>query len=253
MPLLKIRPIPLCAALTLMAAGAVFAQDAKAPPPAPPKNLKLIPANVDLMDVMRGFNEALGVKCAFCHVAGDFASDANPNKETARKMIALVRQTEPFFASSNAPFPRGYHEVDCLTCHRGNTKPETKAPVYWFNKREAFNPPKDNDPGVNLKVLPPGTPVHGSHSLMEDFRDALNVDCAYCHGATGGFADDSNPRKDIARKMIELQRVINANFPGTGVYPAGMQAVTCYTCHRGNPHPESLSNHRYEGPVPARP
>jgi hypothetical protein len=88
---------------------------------------------------------------------------------------------------------------------------------------------------------------------MEDFRDALNVDCGYCHGAPGGFAVDTNPRKDTARKMIEMLRRINANFPGTGVFPQGMQAVTCYTCHRGDPHPASLSNKRYEAspaPVP---
>ena len=54
------------------------------------------------------------------------------------------------------------------------------------------------------------------------------------------------PRKDLARKMILLVRQINANFPGTGVFPQGQQVVTCYTCHRGNPHPESLSNRRYE-------
>ena len=101
-----------------------FAQQAKAP--APPKNLKLIPANVDLSDVMLGFNEALGVQCTYCHVAGDFASDANPLKETARNMITLVRRAEPFFPSTAGPFPRGYHEVDCMTCHRGKTQPETK-------------------------------------------------------------------------------------------------------------------------------
>lgn len=253
MLLMKIRQIPIYAIVTLtISAGSLFAQEAKAP--APPKNLKLIPANVDLRDVMLGFNEALGVQCTFCHVAGDFASDANPLKETARNMITLVRRAEPFFPSTAGPFPRGYHEVDCMTCHRGKTQPETKAAFYWIATREARNGPNtETTPGVNLKVLPPGTPVHGAHSLMEDWRDALNVDCAYCHGGTAGQADDSNPRKDITRKMIQLLRVINANFPGTGVYPAGKQEVTCYTCHRGDPHPESLSNHRYQGPIPARP
>ena len=86
---------------------------------------------------------------------------------------------------------------------------------------------------------------------MEDFRDALNVDCGYCHGGTG-FADDSNPRKELARKMILMLRRINANFPGTGVFPEGSQAVTCYTCHRGDTHPTSLSNKRYTAPIPAK-
>jgi photosynthetic reaction center cytochrome c subunit len=60
---------------------------------------------------------------------------------------------------------------------------------------------------------------------------------------------DSNPRKDIARKMIMLVRQINANFPGTGVFPVGDQEVTCWTCHRGDPHPVSLGNRRYPPPA----
>jgi hypothetical protein len=216
-----------------------------------PKNLKLIPANVDLTDVMRAFNEALGVQCNYCHVAGDFASDGNPLKETARSMIALVRQTEAFFPSNGGQFPVGYHEVDCFTCHRGKTTPDPPKPVHFQNKREALGGPTETGLGTNLKVLPPDAHVHGTGSLMEEFRDALNVDCAYCHGGGKNQADDSNPRKDVSRRMIELQRRINANFPGTGVYPQGPQVVTCNTCHRGDPHPASLSNRRYEGPVPA--
>ena len=80
---------------------------------------------------------------------------------------------------------------------------------------------------------------------MGEFRDALNVDCNYCHGGGRTQEVDINPRKDIARKMIMLVRQINTNFPGTGVFPVGNQAVTCYTCHRGDPHPAAL---RVAGP-----
>jgi hypothetical protein len=48
--------------------------------------------------------------------------------------------------------------------------------------------------------------------------------------------------------MILLVRQINANFPGTDVFPVGNQEVTCWTCHRGDPHPVSLGNKRYELP-----
>lgn len=220
---------------------------------APPKNLKILAADGDLIDAMRGFNEALGVQCTYCHVAGDFASDGNARKGTARAMIAMVRQLEASFPSTGGVFPRGYHEVDCVTCHRGNAKPETKSPTHFLNARDKPGAVYPNDPVKNFKVLPAGTPVHGDGSVMEVFRDALNVDCGYCHGGPGGFAGDANPRKDTARKMIEMLRRINANFPGTGVYPQGTQVVTCYTCHRGDPHPTSLSNKRYElspAPVP---
>jgi hypothetical protein len=49
--------------------------------------------------------------------------------------------------------------------------------------------------------------------------------------------------------MILLVRQINTNFPGTGVFPVGPQMVTCYTCHRGDTHPMSWSNKRYELPA----
>jgi hypothetical protein len=251
----KRTPIRVLIFLNLAAVFPLFAQQGTGPAAAvaPPKNLKFLAADGDLIDAMRGFNEALGVQCSYCHVAGDFAADSNPRKGTARTMIAMVRQLEASFPSTGGVFPRGYHEVDCVTCHRGKAKPETKSPIHFLNARDKPGAVYPTDPPTNFKVLPAGTVVHGEGSVMEDFRDALNVDCGYCHGGPGGFAGDTNPRKDTARKMIEMLRRINANFPGTGVFPQGMQAVTCYTCHRGDPHPTSLSNKRYEAspaPVP---
>jgi hypothetical protein len=220
--------------------------------PAPaPKNLKLLAANSDIRFIMRNFADALGVKCTYCHVEGDFAADTNPKKEMARKMIAMVRLIDTSFPSSAGAFPEGYHEVDCSTCHRGSVKPETKAPRKFYNRANSMGaPPPPQNPGASLKVLPPDTRVHGADSLMGEFRDALNVDCGYCHGGDKPLQNDVNPRKDIARKMILLVRQINANFPGTGVFPVGNQVVTCYTCHRGDPHPATVSNLRYDPPAP---
>ena len=88
--------------------------------PAPTyKNLKLLAANSDVPFIMLSFNEALGVQCTYCHVQGDFAADDNPKKEMARKMIGMGRDINTSFPSGNGVFPDGYHEVDCLTCHRG--------------------------------------------------------------------------------------------------------------------------------------
>jgi hypothetical protein len=98
-------------------------------------------------------------------------------------------------------------------------------------------------PITNLKLLPPDTRVHEEGSVMEDFRDALSVNCQYCHAGGGDWASDANPRKEIARQMIVMVREINAKFPGTGVFPKGHQEVTCFSCHRGNPHPETIAPH----------
>src|SRR5262245_59346029 len=94
----------------------------------PAKNLKLLAPNTEMLFVMQNFNEALGVQCTYCHVQGDFASDANPKKDVARKMISMVRLIDTSFPSSVGNFPDGYHEVDCVTCHRGSVKPEIQAP-----------------------------------------------------------------------------------------------------------------------------
>jgi len=247
-PILRVRLV----VSLLFSAALLSAQPAttKGVATAAPRNLKLLAADADIADVMRGFDEALGVRCDYCHVSGDFASDANPHKETARKMIAMIRQIDSSFPSATGVFPDGYHEVDCSTCHRGKAKVETKSPQYFQNRRDAggFNPPKEK--AVSLKVLPPNTEVHGKGSIMEDFRDALLVDCGYCHQGTN-WVSDANPRKEIGRQMILMTRKINANFPGSGVYPAAPQAVSCYTCHRGQPHPLSAANKNYT-PPPAK-
>lgn len=214
-----------------------------------PKNLKLLSPKDDIPFTMRTFTQALGVQCTYCHVQGDFASDSNPKKDVARKMIGIVRQIDSNFAGSAGDYPAGNHEVDCNTCHRGSTKPETKAAKQFFNYNESLGQkPPPPTPAVSLKVLPPDTQVHGAGSLMERFRDELGVDCGYCHGGGKGFESDHNPRKTVARDMIRMVRQINANFPGTGVYPVGNQAVTCFTCHRGETHPAALMNVNYGPP-----
>jgi hypothetical protein len=215
------------------------------------KNLKLLDSKSDISFVMQMFDEALGVQCTYCHGEGDFAADTNPKKEMARKMIGMVRLIDTSFPSSAGAFPDGYHEVDCITCHRGSVKPETMAPTKFYNRANSLGTIQaDERPGVSLKLLPPDTPVHGGDSLMGEFRDALGVDCNYCHGGGRPQEVDINPRKDIARKMIMLVRQINSQFPGTGVFPVGNQEVTCYTCHRGDTHPASMSNRRYDPPRP---
>src|SRR5580700_5038951 len=122
------------------------------PPPAP-KNLKLLAANSDIRFVMQNFNEALGVQCTYCHVQGDFAADTNPKKEMARKMIGMVRLIDTSFPSSAGAFPDGYHEVDCITCHRGNVKPVTMAPTKFYNRANSLGTIQPEEaPGVSLKV-----------------------------------------------------------------------------------------------------
>src|SRR5882672_8897452 len=126
-----------------------------AAPPNPPKNLKLLAPTTEIPFIMRSLNEALGVECTYCHVQGDFAADTNPKKEMARKMISMVRLIDTSFPSSVGVFPDGYHEVDCITCHRGNVKPEINAPSKYYNRNNSIGVPVADDrrPGISLKLL----------------------------------------------------------------------------------------------------
>jgi len=64
--------------------------------------------------------------------------------------------------------------------------------------------------------------------------DNLGLDCADCHPGAGSDKVDwviDTPQKKTARKMIEMVGVINkTNF-------AGVQMVTCWTCHHGRDRP----------------
>jgi Photosynthetic reaction centre cytochrome C subunit len=86
-----------------------------------PKNLKLLKPE-EVRAAMRSFTVGLGVNCGFCHTQGDFASDENSNKVTARRMIAMARQ-------ANASFPDGKERVTCYTCHRGEAEPKSAPPA----------------------------------------------------------------------------------------------------------------------------
>ena len=114
--------------LVLFLSFAAFGQEGPPPggppgrrmPMPPPKNLKLLPPE-HLMETMQTFRVALGVRCDFCHVQGDFASDENPKKEIARHMIQMVTQI-------NANFTDGKAHVSCYTCHRGAAMPLMEPP-----------------------------------------------------------------------------------------------------------------------------
>jgi hypothetical protein len=77
--------------------------------------LKGLPAN-EVLTVMQSFSEGLGVKCVYCHVsAEEAAKDDKPTKQTARKMLEMVREI-------NKGYPTG-GQVTCYTCHRGSAQP----------------------------------------------------------------------------------------------------------------------------------
>jgi hypothetical protein len=82
-----------------------------------PKNLKILTAD-QVMPAMRSYTAGLGVKCDFCHVSGDFASDEKKPKLTARRMIAMTTQI-------NTTHFAGKDRISCFTCHHGENEPKS--------------------------------------------------------------------------------------------------------------------------------
>jgi hypothetical protein len=88
-------------------------------------NLKVlhgIHSRDQLLNVMRGFTEALGVKCDFCHNSDNFASDEKIQKRTARVMIKMVANMD-----ENYLVGQQTEKATCFTCHRGASIPKLVA------------------------------------------------------------------------------------------------------------------------------
>jgi len=98
------------------------------------QNLRVLQEDIgreDLIEVMRGFSFALGVRCQYCHVGGDgvsfdgveFEKDDDPDKRKARFMMRMTEnlnlQVLPLLPERDEP----RSEITCKTCHRGLAKP----------------------------------------------------------------------------------------------------------------------------------
>jgi hypothetical protein len=109
-------------AMLLLLAAAAWGQEKKQEkgPPPNPTNLKVLKtkSGAEVRQIMRTFTTGLGVQCVYCHLQGNFPSDENPKKETARHMIQMT-------AEINRQFPDGKMHVSCFTCHRGEAEPKT--------------------------------------------------------------------------------------------------------------------------------
>jgi len=138
----------------------------------------------------------------------------------------------------------------------------------------------------NLQVLPKDISNHDLDSVMHHFSASLGVRCNFCHVRNEAekkmdFASDDKPEKKVARKMMLMAIDINKNyFKGmdmnmdhdmdssmnkdmhhdmdttmVNAEPSKymLQTVTCFTCHRGDPHPESKTPTMPAGPKPPMP
>jgi hypothetical protein len=142
-------------AMALCIAASLPQQPQQGPPPGF-QNLKVLPKNLthqQLGHIMEQWAGSLGVHCTFCHVRDeaakkmDFASDAKPEKTTARHMFQMMNKINKkyFEAKKDSLGMMMESGVACVTCHHGSPHPEIKVPE------------REHGPGGP----PPGTPPPG--------------------------------------------------------------------------------------------
>ncbi len=99
--------------------------------PTNPTNLKVLPKGTggdQLKAIMQSWNQALGVKCYFCHKnkegapfsEWDFASDDKPEKGFTRQMVKMTNDINKKYITKKF---KSEHMLTCATCHRGEKAP----------------------------------------------------------------------------------------------------------------------------------
>ncbi len=120
----------------ILAVGLIAVSDAAAQIPDKFENLKHFPKDISrdsLVQVMRSFSFALGVRCQYCHAGGDgvsfvgvkFDSDEKPTKRKARYMLGMVDKINGQLLAGIEPKADPPVNVRCVTCHRGSPLPKT--------------------------------------------------------------------------------------------------------------------------------
>jgi len=161
-------------------------------PPDSFTNLKVLPEDIEtraLINTMRGFSSALGVRCQYCHVgeAGaslstfDFASDEKETKRKARVMLRMLghinnEHLEDLPSRGDPPVA-----VECATCHRGQPRPRMSDDVLL----EAYDGGGIDSMVAKYREL--RQRYYGSHTF--DFRWFILNNLATQIASQGNFAD----------------------------------------------------------------
>ena len=95
----------------------VLSAQTASPVPTKFKNIKVLTELTDaqINREMQAWTKAIGEKCTHCHEGTDYASDANPKKDVARKMAQMVIDVNKKYLDGKA---------GCMLCHRGAAVPE---------------------------------------------------------------------------------------------------------------------------------
>lgn len=210
--------------------------------------------------------------CNYCHVAGNFASDAKYTKVIARRMLQMTIAVNTKYTDHV-----GNVGVTCYTCHRGANIPSQ----IWFSgvtpgsgaglaetamgknlpaaaadgsslPSDPFTPFLLNNAPIRdqgTTALPTGSNAQSikqtdwTYALMMHYSQALGVNCAFCHNSRA-FSDwtQSTPQRVTAFYAEAMLRELNSAYmvPLTSTFPANqlgptgdVAKINCATCHQG--------------------
>lgn len=116
--------------------------------------------------------------------------------------------------------------------------------------------PEEEHKFKNLKVLPKNITDKQLDHVMDEWAHSLGVHCNFCHVRIEAekkmdFASDAKPEKEMARHMYKMMNKINQKYFEAKKDSLGMvmtSGVNCYTCHRGESHPEVKVPEGRKGP-----
>jgi photosynthetic reaction center cytochrome c subunit len=209
--------------------------------------------------------------CGYCHVSGNFASDAKYTKVVARRMLQMTQHINADWKTHV-----GATGVTCYTCHRGQPVPS----YIWFQNPgeeaalgplgghtgknqpsaaagssslpvDPFSPfleDKANIRVISTTALPDGDrssikQTDWTYSLMIHMSNALGVNCTYCHNSRAFSSwEQSSPARVTAWYGIRMVRDLNETYLKSlaGVFPPNrlgalgdVPKVNCTTCHQG--------------------
>ncbi len=197
-------------------ASSAVAQTAPAggQPPAPPPltNLKIYPKDIarpELITTMQGFVRQLGVQsqggCSYCHVGTapqwDFASDANPKKDVARRMILMSREITAKLPEVTGKQASAITALRCATCHRGMAVPK-----------------------VTEVALADAVAKGGGASAVQQYKDARKQALDYNESALVAYAATlvNGDKADDALALLQANAELDPNHAPT--YAAMAQA-----------------------------
>ena len=209
--------------------------------------------------------------CNYCHVTGNFASDAKYTKVVARRMLQLTIAVNTTYTDHV-----GNVGVTCYTCHRGNpipsqiwfigATPNTNPGLAEANMGKNLPAPNVNDSalpsdpytpfllgsdhiGVTGDTALPTTNTHSikqtewTYALMMTYAQGLGVGCEFCHDSRAfNNWSESTPHRVRAFYAEAMLRDLNLNYmtPLASVFPASMLGprgdaakIDCATCHQG--------------------